>query len=72
MLYKIAPIAENNVFQQHSVFRTWSNEMGSKYFCQDESQACLTPNFPKCQDRTISCLDPLPLPSGTESNLGYR
>ena len=33
-------------------------------FCKDGSNECRTPKFPNCQDRTILCLEDLPIPNG--------
>ena len=44
--------------------RTWISDVKSKTFCPDGSNECTDPYMPSCQDRTIRCLDELPIPPG--------
>ena len=41
---------------------TWTSEVNSVTFCDDGTNECVLPRLPNCQDRTILCLDELPLP----------
>ena len=43
---------------------TWVTEIESATFCSDETLECAQPRMPDCQDRTILCLDELPIPKG--------
>ena len=44
----------------------WLTQDSEKIFCSDGSQECAMPIFPDCQDRTILCLDELPIPKGLQ------
>ena len=44
--------------------RTWISDVQSSDFCPDGSHECTNAKMPSCQDRTIQCLDPLPVPVG--------
>ena len=41
---------------------TWITETETTDFCRDGSQQCSHPKFPNCHDRTVLCLDTLPIP----------
>ena len=43
-------------------FRTWISNVTSDLFCVGGAEDCTHPLLPNCEDRTIKCLDPLPLP----------
>ena len=45
--------------------RTWLSEVqGTKEFCTGGLKECVNPKLPDCEDRTVKCLDPLPMPDG--------
>ncbi len=54
------------LFQKKSPYskRTWVSDVLSSEFCPDGSRECPNAKLPNCQDRTIQCLDPLPVPVG--------
>ena len=43
---------------------TWVTKDSEEIFCRDGSLECTVPILPDCQDRTIMCLDELPIPEG--------
>ena len=43
---------------------TWMTADNEKIFCKDGSLECEMPILPDCQDRTILCLESLPIPDG--------
>ena len=43
---------------------TWMTTDSGKIFCKDGSLECEMPILPDCQDRTILCLESLPIPEG--------
>ena len=45
-------------------FSTWTSEVDSGAFCPDGSKSCVNARLPACQDRSILCLDKLPVSSG--------
>ena len=42
---------------------TWTTESVSSDICRDGSLNCEFPKMPNCQDRTVLCLDDLPIPA---------
>merc|ERR1719510_2712790 len=42
---------------------TWMTETVSTEICRDGSLNCQFPKIPNCQDRTVLCLDDLPIPA---------
>ena len=52
------------ILEPRLFFRTWTSDVESEAFCADGSKACVNAKLATCQDRTILCLDKLPVSSG--------
>ncbi len=48
---------------------TWISDVDSVDFCPDGSMECSNANLPRCQDRTIQCLEELPAPGARDIKL---